>query len=62
MFDLVRKSVEVTDANGETKHYTNYFLKLPNGSYIAIKPAFNNDYKTLYVLATDVTQKGGTTL
>lgn len=49
MFNLVRKSVTTP----EGKHYTNYFLQLENGAYIAIRPAFNNDYKTLYVLAVE---------
>jgi len=49
MFELVRKSVITEDG----KHYTNYYLRLSNGSYIAIKPAFNNDYKTLYVLSVE---------
>jgi len=60
MFELVRKTVSSVDkVTGETKHYTNYFLQFANGTYVAIKPAFNNDYKTLFVLAKDVTPKGG---
>jgi len=54
---LVRKSVEVVK-DGQTRHYTNYYLRLTNGSYVAIKPAFENDYKTLYVLSEEVEQKG----
>jgi len=54
---LVRKSVKVMKDSQE-RHYTNYFLVLPSGAYIAIKPAFENDYKTLYVLADDKSEKG----
>jgi hypothetical protein len=56
-FKITRKSVEVVQADGTIKRYTNYFLVTDTGSYVAIKPAFNNDYKTLYVLSTDVTIK-----
>ena len=56
-FKLTRKTVVVVQADGTIKHYTNYFLVTDSGSYIAIKPAFNNDYKTLYVLSIDVTKK-----
>lgn len=53
MFELVKKIVTTP----EGKHYTNYFLVLENGSYIAIKPAFKNDYKTLFVLSKDKESK-----
>lgn len=54
--ELVRKQTEVVNKQtGEKKRYTNYYLKTENGNYVAIKPAFDNDYKTLYVLAKDVT-------
>jgi len=53
--ELVRKTVEV-EKNGEKKKYTNYFLLTDNGNYVAIKPAFENDYKTLYVLSKDVSK------
>lgn len=56
MYKVVRKSVEVLK-DGVVRHYTNYFLVLPNGSYIAIKPAFDRDYKLLYVLAEEVGRK-----
>ena len=56
-FQLTRKTVEVVQSDGTIKHYTNYFLVTDSGSYVAIKPAFNNDYKTLYVLSTDVIKK-----
>lgn len=54
---IVRKQVTV-NKDGLTRHYTNYFLVLPNGAYLAIKPAFENDYKTLYILADELQQKG----
>jgi len=53
MFELIRKTKNV-EKDGKTLHYTNYYLQLPNGSYIPIKPAFDNDYKVLYVLAREV--------
>jgi len=54
MYNLVRKIKTVTLEDGTVKHYTNYFLVTENGNYIAIKPSFENDYKLLYVLATEV--------
>lgn len=51
--ELVRMSKQVTK-DGETKNYTNYYIKLDNGNYIPIKPAFNNDYKVLYVVSKEV--------
>lgn len=53
---LVRKSVEL-EHNGEKRKYTNYYIVTDNGNYIAIKPAFNNDYKALYVLAESIDAK-----
>ena len=53
--ELVRKTVEV-EKNGEKKRYTNYYILTDNGNYVAVKPAFENDYKTLYVLSKDVNQ------
>lgn len=47
--ELIKKSVTTADG----KHYTNYYIKTENGNYIAIKPAFMNDYKALFVLAKD---------
>ena len=52
--ELVRKSKQVITSDGEVKHYTNYYIKFENGNYVAIKPAFNNDYKSLYVLSTAI--------
>jgi len=52
MLTLIRKSKTVIK-DGKVLHYTNYFLQLENGSYISIKPAFVNDYKTLFVLSTN---------
>lgn len=54
--ELVKKSSKV-EKNGEIKNYTNYYLKLDNGNWLAIKPAFLNDYKLLYVLAKDATNE-----
>jgi len=55
MLKLIKKQVEIekVDAlgNKETKHYTNFYIQLDNGSYIAVKPAFQNDYKVLYIVA-----------
>lgn len=48
---LIRKTVITKDKQGQEKKYTNYFLELENGNYIAIKPAFLNDYKLLYVVS-----------
>ena len=53
MYDLVRKSVEV-EKDGVIKHYTNYYIVTDNGNWVAVKPAFENDYKTLYVLSKSV--------
>ena len=50
---LVKKQVTV-EKNGEEKHYTNFFLVTESGNYVAVKPAFNNDYKVLVVLAEEV--------
>jgi len=55
--ELIRKSVTV-QKDGETKHYTNYYLLLENGYYIPVKPSFEKDYKSLYVIARDVTNSG----
>lgn len=51
---LVRMKKSITNEIGEVKNYTNYYLILDNGSYIPIKPAFNNDYKVLYNLADEI--------
>ena len=51
--ELVRMSKEVKK-DGEKKNYTNYYIKLDNGNYIPIKPAFNDDYKLLYVISKEV--------
>lgn len=53
---LVKKQVTV-EKNGEEKNYTNFFLVTESDNYVAVKPAFNNDYKVLVVLAEDVTNK-----
>lgn len=53
--ELVRKTVEV-EKNGEKKRYTNYYILTDNGNYVAVKPAFENDYKTLYVLSKDASK------
>lgn len=50
---LVKVSKKVKDKDGKELNYTNYYLELPSGQYVAIKPAFKNDYKVLYVVATD---------
>lgn len=51
---LIRINKKVENKNSkETKSYTNYYLQLSSGQYVAIKPAFKNDYKVLYVVATD---------
>lgn len=63
---LGRKSTTIThDKNGNpltdkdgnivpSRTYTNYYVVTDNGNYIAIKPAFDNDYKSLYVLSIDL--------
>lgn len=56
MIKLIRKTKEVETKDG-VKRYTNYFIQLENGSYIPIKPAFQNDYKVLYVVSTDSDKK-----
>lgn len=53
LVELIRKHTEVNTPTGEKKTYTNYYVKTENGNYIAIKPAFPNDYKALYVLAKE---------
>jgi hypothetical protein len=50
---LVSKKVTV-EVNGEDKNYTNFFLVTPNGKWVAVKPAFKNDYKVLVVLSKEV--------
>ena len=37
--------------DGNTYHYRNFALVLPNGKQIQIKPAFSKDYAVLNVLA-----------
>lgn len=61
---LLKKTVVVTkdkegkplvDATGkqvESKTYTNFYLQLPNGYNVPIKPTFSKDYKGLIVVAT----------
>lgn len=49
--NLVSKKVTV-EKDGETKTYTNFFLETVDGQYVAIKPAFKQDYKVLVVLAS----------
>jgi hypothetical protein len=55
--ELIKKQNTVTKENGEVKHYTNFYLLFENGNYVAIKPAFQGDYKVLVVMATP--EKGG---
>lgn len=50
-FELKRKKVTVNE-----KTYTNYYLVSDNGNWVAIKPAFLNDYKVLYVLSESTDQ------
>jgi len=49
---LTRETKKVMK-DGVEKKYTNYFLVLDNGNYIPIKPAFQNDYKLLYVISEE---------
>ena len=51
-FELKRKKVTVNE-----KTYTNYYLVSDNGNWVAIKPAFLNDYKVLYVLSESTDQE-----
>lgn len=53
---LMKRKVEI-QKDGETKHYTNFYLKLENGYLVPIKPTFSKDYKSLVVLATDLEDK-----
>ena len=50
--ELIKKQNTITKENGEVKHYTNFYLLFDNGNYVAIKPAFQGDYKVLVVMAT----------
>ena len=63
MFELYKKTVVITknkdgsklvDSTGkevDKKTYTNFYLRLPNGYNLPIKPSFSKDYKALIVLA-----------
>ena len=57
---LIKVSKKVKDKDGKELNYTNYYLELPSGQYVAIKPAFKNDYKVLYVVASDPNKKQDT--
>ena len=52
------KSKKATSKDG-TKHYTNFYLVMDSGTYVAIKPSFISDYKTLVVLATPIKEEKG---
>lgn len=52
LIKISKKVVSKEDPKKEL-NYTNYYLELPSGQYVAIKPAFKNDYKVLYVVASD---------
>ena len=54
--NLTLKSKKTTSKDG-TKHYTNFYLVMDSGMYVAIKPSFISDYKTLVVLATPIQEK-----
>lgn len=61
---LFKKTVTVTkDKNGnklvdstgkevDSKTYTNFYIQLPNGYYVPVKPSFSKDYKGMIVIAT----------
>lgn len=53
--ELVKKLVEYTSKKDNQKHTAyNFYLVYNVGGLIAIKPAFQNDYKVLKCLATEV--------
>lgn len=43
--------------DGNTYHYRNFVLELPNGKRIQIKPAFSKDYAVLNVIAEIVDKR-----
>ena len=47
----------VLEKDGVIKNYTNFYLETEDGTYVAIKPAFKNDYKILVVLAEPTKEK-----
>lgn len=50
--DLIKKTKEYTNKNGEVKKATNFYLVFENGQYISVKACFNADYFKLKTLAT----------
>lgn len=50
--ELIKKTKEYTNKNGEVKKATNFYLVFENGQYISIKACFNVDYFKLKTLAT----------
>lgn len=40
--------------NGKNYNYKNYYIELNNGKFIAIKPTFKQDYKTLEILSETI--------
>ena len=50
---LLKKQVKYTNKAGVEKITNNFYLKFDNGSYVSIKPAFEDDRKVLNLLAED---------
>lgn len=44
--------VDQTGKEVESKTYTNFYIQLPNGYNVPIKPSFSKDYKGLIVVAS----------
>lgn len=47
---IIRKET-YNGKDGNTYHYNNYAIVLPNGKYIQIRPAFVKDYDILNAVA-----------